>query len=219
MRQLWKFIFLVIIAPQSHAAMGLDPIPRELLKDDSSVIAVTNMPKTRSQDSFGICYSFVASTLLDEAYCVKNKIADCASAGDDKRFSPLDVARYGSKLPEGMSDMDRESFVGINEGGSAALTIQRSLGKASIKEECAPFNQIVSKVNDPLQAQKLETSMWSAFKDAYDTYIKKTKECADCGLEYATAKSQELKDKFNLKASNQDILEAFSQANICNISG
>lgn len=211
LRFFWSLFLLLLLAFPSFAAVGMDPIPRDLLKDNNGVLAVDNMPKTRSQDSFGICYSFVASTLLDEAYCVKNKIADCASAGDDKRFSALDVARYGSKLPEGMSDMDRESFVGINEGGSAALTIQRSLGKASIKEECAPFNQIVSKVNDPLQAQKLETSTWSAFKDSYDTYIKKTKECADCGLEYATAKSQELKDKFNLKASNQDILEAFSQ--------
>ncbi len=211
MRQLWKFIFLVIIAPQSHAAMGLDPIPRELLKDDSSVIAVTNMPKTRSQDSFGICYSFVATALLDEANCVANKISDCSALKDEERFSALDIARYGSKVVEGMSDKDRESFVGLNEGGSAALTIDQALGKFSVTEACAPFNQVVSKVKEPAEAQKLEMSMWKAFKDAHESYLKKTKECANCGLEYATAKPQELKDKFNLKASNQEILEAFSQ--------
>lgn len=211
MKKIALILLSTFVTSFAQGAMGLDPVPRDLLKNDGGVLAVTNMPKTRSQDSFGICYSFVAATMMDEANCVANKVVDCSSVKDDERFSALDIARYSSKVPEGVSDSDRESFVGLNEGGSASLAMHRALGEFSVTEACAPFNQVVSKAKDPVEAQQLEISMWKAFKDVYNSYQKKTKECVSCGLEYATAKTQELKDNFNLKASNQEILQAFSQ--------
>lgn len=181
------------------------------LRDDS-VIKLTNMPKVRSQDTFGICYAFVASTLVDEANCVAHKKENCADVASDEKASPLDITRYSRAPDDSLDSSDRESFSGLHEGGSAAYTLQNIVkAKYIIQESCAPVDQIVAKATTPQQAQELEIAMWKTLRDSYESYQKKTKECVDCGLEYATGKSNDIKENFNLKVSNQEILEAFSQ--------
>lgn len=205
------FLFLMFFSEVCLARDGMNPFGFKYIVDSSTVAQVTNMPKVRSQDSFGICYAFAASTLYDEARCVQKSIADCASAPDDQKASPLDMSRFSQILPDEVDSSDRFNYEGLSEGGSAALALYNALKMEPAKESCAPFDQIVSKAKSPKEAQDLEIAMWKRFKDSYEAYKKKSKDCVACGLEYATAQSQELKDKFNLKASNTDILEAFAQ--------
>lgn len=203
---------ILLISQSVFAADGLNPFKFQYAVEPGTQSQITNMPRVRSQDSFGICYAFAASVLYDQASCVENEIADCGSLPDESRVSAVDMARFSVNLPDGLDSRDKFNYEELREGGSAALALDNSLGVLhNASESCAPFDQLVAKVKNPNEAQKIELAMWKRFQDSYETYKKKSKECAACGLEYATAKSQELKDKFNLKTSNQEILQAFAQ--------
>ncbi|KHD88610.1 MAG: hypothetical protein OM95_08640 [Bdellovibrio sp. ArHS] len=202
-----------LISFQALADQGLNPFGPEYKPEPSSEVVVKNMPVVRSQDSVGICYSFVASTLIDEANCTARKITDCSKLPDDQRSSPLDLTRFSTVLPQDADYTDRFNYEGLNTGGgSPALTLQNAIASAAVvKESCAPFDQFVSKINNPAEAQKLELAMWKRFDDAYNEYKKRKEKCVECALEYATAVGNELKENYNLKASNQEILEAFAE--------
>lgn len=205
--------FILLISQSIFAADGLNPFKFQYAVEPGTQAQVTNMPRVRSQDSFGICYAFAASVLFDEANCVRKEMPDCASTSDNDKVSPVDLARYSVNLDRNEYDIsDRDSYEGLKEGGSAALALYNARTvQHSASEACAPFDQLVSRSQSPKEAQKIELAMWKRFQDSYEAYKKKSKECAACGLEYATAKSQELKDQFNLRTSNQEILQAFAQ--------
>ncbi|MDG0817303.1 C1 family peptidase [Bdellovibrio svalbardensis] len=205
--------FSLLGSVTSFAAYGLNPFGPEFKPQADTVIAVTNMPRVRSQDTFGICYAFVASTLIDEANCVQNKVSDCSSVSDNDKVSPLDMSRYSQKLSDGTDDTDRFNYEGLTEGGSESFALFNAAFRAQsiTRESCAPFDQVVGKVKDPAEAQQLEIAMWTKFKDSYDAYKKKKEGCAQCALEFATATANDIKQDYGLKASNQDILKAFSE--------
>nr|BFD61395.1 hypothetical protein BdHM001_00760 [Bdellovibrio sp. HM001] len=204
--------FFLFISQNIFAADGLNPFKFQYVVEPGTQAQLTNMPRVRSQDSFGICYAFAASVLFDEANCANKQGTDCASMSDDQKVSPIDLARFSVNLSEDKDSRDRYSYEGLKEGGSAALALYNAKNtQHNARESCAPFDHLVAKTKDPNEAQKIELAMWKKFQDSYETYKKKSKECVACGLEYATAKSQELKDQFNLKTSNQEILQAFAQ--------
>lgn len=203
-------IFLMNI---SYAAQGLNPFGSEFSPDKGSELLIKNMPSIRSQDSIGICYSFVASTLYDEANCVAKKITDCSSVSPDQKASPLDMTRFASELPQEADISDRFNYEGLNTaGGAEAFTLHNAIQSNQVaKESCAPFDQIVARISDPSQAQKTELAMWQRFQDVFNEYKRKQAKCADCALEYATATANSLREEFNLKPSNQEILQAFAE--------
>lgn len=204
---------ILLIATDVWAAFGLNPVGGDYKPQEGSQLQVTNMPKVRTQDSIGICYSFVASTLIDEANCVANKISNCASMSDELKASPLDMARYSQNLPSDADDTDRFNYEGLSEGGSAPFALYNSAFRVQsvVKESCAPFDQVVAKIKDPARAQQIELEMWQKLKNAFNAYKRKEKECAQCALEMATATANDIKQNFNLKASNQEILKAFAE--------
>ncbi len=207
------FLLFIFNSSSAFSADGMNPFKFQYAIDPGTLTQITNMPRVRSQDSLGICYAFAASILFDEANCVRKGIADCASVSDQEKVSPVDLARYSIELDRDKHDVsDRYNYEGLKEGGSAALALQNARSaQHSAREACAPFDQFVSRAQSPQEAQKIESAIWKRFQDSYETYQKKFKECANCGLEYATAISKELKDKFNLRTSNQEILQAFAQ--------
>ncbi|MEK2643744.1 hypothetical protein [Bdellovibrio sp. BCCA] len=206
-------LLITFFSMNAFGAFGLNTFSNEYKPKTETQLQVTNMPKVRSQDSIGICYSFVASTLIDEANCVANKVQDCSSVPNTNKASPLDMARYSQDLPEDTDSSDRFNYEGLNEGGSAAFAIYNAgfRAQAIVRESCAPFDQVVSKITDPAKAQKSELEMWQKFKNMYEAYKRKQKECAQCALEYATTTANDIKKDFNLKASNQEILKAFAE--------
>ncbi|MBV2168032.1 MAG: hypothetical protein KUL82_04915 [Bdellovibrio sp.] len=202
----------MIFSEGALAAYGMRTFSSEYKPVANSVVQVTNMPRVRSQDSFGICYAFAASVLYDEANCAAKNVADCSAVPDQEKVSPLDMARFSVKVDGGQDSTDRFNYEGLREGGVAALALYNSLEvQMNAKESCAPFDQVVSKTKDPVEAQKIEMAMWKRFQDSYEAYKRKTRDCVECGLEYARDKAQELKDNFKLKATNQEILQAFAQ--------
>ncbi|WII73880.1 hypothetical protein QJS83_08315 [Bdellovibrio sp. 22V] len=178
----------------------------------NSQIQIANMPRVRSQDSIGLCYAFVAATLFDEANCAAKKTMDCASVPDQEKVSPLDMARFSKNLPENADITDRYNYEGLDIGGSEQMALYNAINsRYLVKESCAPFDQVANKVPDAVEAQKLELAMWTKLENSFKAYKKKVKECAGCGLEYATAKADQFKKEYKLKASNEEILEAFAQ--------
>lgn len=206
------FLLFIFNSSSAFSADGMNPFKFQYAIEPGTQTKITNMPKVRSQDSFGICYAFAASVLYDEANCVRNQVADCSAVSDENRVSAVDMARFSVNLSGGQDARDKYNYEELREGGSAALALYNSLGvQHNASESCAPFDHLVANADSPNQAQKIELAMWKRFQDIYEAVQNKSKECGSCGLEYATAKSQELKDQFNLKTSNQEILQAFAQ--------
>lgn len=206
-------VLCLIQTQTSWGAQGLDVISKDFKPQENSVIQVSNMPRVRSQDSAGICYSFVAASLIDEANCSSQKINDCTAVSDEQKVSALDISRFSKVLDSESDTTDRFNYEGLGlEGGATVFTLENALQSGSIaKESCAPFDQLVSNMSDPAKAIEIEKATWKRFEDAYKTYQKKTKSCMDCGLEYATAVGAQIKEEFKLKATNTDILDAFAQ--------
>lgn len=216
MEKIFRYGFISLLffyIEPSWGAFGLNPFSNEFKPKAETLLQVTNMPKVKSQDSIGLCYSFVASTMIDEANCVAKKISNCAGISDDEQASPLDMARYSQKLSEDVDNSDRFNYEGIQEGGSAAFALYNAgfRTQSIVKESCAPFDQVVSKISDPAKTQKTELEMWQKFQNVYNAYKRKEKECAQCAVEYATATANDIKQNFNLKASSQEILKAFAE--------
>lgn len=212
---MFRLVFFLTMAfgANSWAAFGLNPFGPEYKPQAGTVLQVTNMPRVRTQDSIGLCYSFVASTMIDEANCYANKVADCSSVPDADKASPLDMARYAQELPADADDTDRFNYEGLQEGGSAVFALYNGAFRTQsiVRESCAPFDQVVSRIEDPHQAQQVELAMWKKFENTYNAYKRKQKECAQCAIEYATAAADDIKQNFNIKASNQEILKAFAE--------
>ncbi len=213
-----NFLPLLVATPlfwslDGFAGYGLNPFGAEFKPQASSVIAVTNMPRVRTQDTIGICYAFVASTLIDQANCVQKNVSDCSAVSDNDKVSPLDMSRYSQKLDDNADESDRFNYEGLSDGGSEVLALYNAAFRAQsiVRESCAPFDQVVGRLQDPHEAQQAELAMWKKFKDSYDAFKTKQKGCAQCALEFATATANDIKQNYNIKASNEEILKAFSE--------
>lgn len=209
----YLLLFIILFTQNSIAAFGLNPFGPEFKAQTDTQLQVVNMPKVRSQDTVGLCYSFVASTLIDEANCKYKNISDCSNVPDQDKISPLDMSRFSRKLPSDSDQKDRFSYEGLQEGGSAAFALYNGAfeAKSIVRESCAPFDQVVSKISDAGKAREIEQAMWEKFKNSYESYRNKKVECEQCALEYATATANEMKQNFNLKVSNEEILKAFAE--------
>ncbi len=173
------FIFIIFFGELGWSSLGLNPFGGDFKPQDGSLIQVTNMPRTRSQDTFGLCVSFVTSTLIDEANCVVNHTPDCANVPDSEKASSLDMARYSQRVND-QDPSDRESYHGLEQGGDMAFSLYNAgfLTESVVKESCAPFDQVVSRVADDNQARQTELAMWKKFSDSYGEFQRRQKSCS-----------------------------------------
>lgn len=186
---------------------GLNTI-KNMKVSESSVISVDVMPRVRSQDSVGLCCTFSAATLIDQANCqAANKDGQaCAAASDDLRASTLDLARYSEYAGEGMDEELRAVYEGIKEGCKVPVVARNAmLTQRVAKESCAPFVQITSGIENP---DAVEGGLWNRFKQIYqkNKRINPDESCPTCEAQAASIKSE-----FSLKAENKDILASFGQ--------
>lgn len=192
---------------QEVGTYGLKPVSVPVSTGQYEIV---DMPRVRSQDSLGLCYSFTAATLIDRQTCVDKGIS-CSTMPDELRVSPLDMARYGKVPPNGMAREDRENYSGIEESGKLDLTLKNALraGGAIASEACAPFYQIVANNPDPVRREEIEKNFWKRLKHLYEQ-SKLRPGCTECEIETATA-IEEFRKDFALKSSNEEILRAFAQ--------
>ncbi|KYG66787.1 hypothetical protein AZI86_07030 [Bdellovibrio bacteriovorus] len=211
--QLIKISLFCLIAQfawgQQKGEYGLNPVQ---VGESVGEFEISDMPRVRSQDSLGICYSFAAATLLDRQTCVDNpdKIKKCSEMPDNFRVSPIDMARFASMPEEGKSRDVRDNYSGISESGKLDLTLINALEAGSIASEaCAPFYQIVANNPDPVKREEIERNFWQRLRHLYEK-SKAKPGCSDCEIETATAIDNFRKD-FALKSTNEEILRAFGQ--------
>lgn len=148
-----------------------------------------NMPPVRSQDSIGLCYSFVSSGLLDKYQCVKNR-KDCRNINQSERVSVLALA-------QGFDDKDNP-LKSIKVGGlpySALVNLLYSYSGAApniAKESCAPFDSIVNKYSD---ADKTQDKTFKWLEDVFNKVKSKEINCIDCVANEVQALFPGLMDK------------------------
>ncbi|MBK9323995.1 MAG: hypothetical protein IPM97_13800 [Bdellovibrionaceae bacterium] len=177
-------------------------------------LQVKNMPPVRSQDTLGVCYAFSASAIIEHTICKENKL-DCKDLPNDQRPSVLDLARYATDPSKLQDKSDPNSYpkeLG-NEFTFGMDIILNMFNTESVsKESCAPFDNIVSKARSVNEQRADEEKMWLQFRNAYDMYKIKSKDCEQCALDYATTTGKDLQKSYNLKTNNLEMLKAFGAA-------
>lgn len=194
--------------------LGFVPVSSDYKKSISDEAVVTNMAPVRSQDSLGICYSFVAGTIIDTVRC-KIKNTDCSKLPSDQKASVLDLGRFGitsDKDPSVNKGESHYDFKGIYEGGHPALILDRLKRSGSyVSEKCAPFDQIVNKSDSHLRNLEMLDASWSRLQSTYNNYKSKERDCPTCAADFASTAIDDIRQDFELKSSNTQILKAFAE--------
>lgn len=210
------FTYFFLYWSVCSASLGLQTIDSSYKPIVASQVSL-DMPPTRSQDTVGICGAVTACQIIDEANCAVNKIADCKSMSTQHRCSQLDIARYLRQAPTKTGFLDSSDFKGLNllNGDGVHIAIQNFIHytKKVARESCAPFDQVVAKVDDRKDAEKLEQSLWKRLENLYSAYRRESEKCGKCALDNITASGleSELREHYSLKASNQEMLAAFAE--------
>lgn len=209
------FIQLVLYGSYALAQeSGFRRIPSEFKLNAVEESLVSNMAPVKSQDSLGICYSFAAATVIDTVRCKATGI-DCQKLPADKTASTLDLARFGISSEMDPSVHSAETIYGFNgiyEGGSPFNVLHRLLRtKSYASEQCAPFDQIVNKSTSHEQNLQLLNASWERLKKSYTKYKDKEKVCPTCAADFASTAIDDIKQDFEIKASNTQVLKAFAE--------
>lgn len=177
-------------------------------------LQVKNMPPVRSQDTLGVCYAFSASAIIEHTICKENKL-DCKNLSNEQRPSVLDLARYAtnpSKLTDKSDPNSYPKIIGNRRTFGSDIIVNMFNTESVSKESCAPFDSIVSKAGSLDEQRADEEKMWLQFRNAYDTYKIKSKQCEQCALDDATTTAKDWQKSYNLKTNNFEILKAFAAA-------
>lgn len=169
------------------------------------------MPPVQSQDSLGLCYSYSAGALLDAANCKTGK-KDCRSLSPKESFSRLDLAKYGNEVPDDYQSRSQYKS-GIADGGSAINILNNIIHRdaLTVNEDCASLDKTLSSFGDNEKLWEAQEKAWAKLKSTYSTYKSKEKVCATCATDFFATAVDDIRQDFNLKASNTEILKAFSQ--------
>lgn len=209
-------LFLIINCSTSLAMMGMKTLGGEYKVKADSLIEITNMPKVRSQDTVGVCAPFVTCTMIDEINCVAKSVENCKATSDSEKCSPLDVSRYTREV-EAAKKKSVYNFQGLNmdSGSSVSIALFNTISgtRSVVKESCAPFDQVVAKIDDKVQAQRMEGALWNRLRKAYDSYKRESEKCLKCAVDsiHASGIDDDLKQNYSIKASNEEILKAFAE--------
>ncbi len=183
-------------------------------RQNGTDLLVKNMPPVRTQDTLGVCYAFSASAILEHAICKDEKL-DCRNLSNDQRPSVLDLARYATSPTKIKDKTDPNSYpkvIGNRRTFGMDIIINMFNTESVSKESCAPFDNIVSKAKSLEEQRSDEEKMWLQFRNAYDMYKIKSKDCEQCALDYATTTGKDLQVSYNLKTNNLEMLKAFASA-------
>lgn len=213
-----SFFGLLLTFLLSHSAYsqvsGFDPVPSDFKVKTVDEAVVSNMAPVRSQDSLGVCYAFVAGTMVDTVRCKLSGI-DCKNIPPEKSASVLDIARYGINDKVDSSVKNAQSYFdykGIYQGGDVGVLLDRLVKKKLYAtEKCAPFDQLVNKSTSHFENLMLLENSWKRLHAKYVGYKEKEKNCATCAADYASTAIDEINEDFNLKASNTQVLKAFAE--------
>lgn len=208
-------VYILLFGSQVFAQeAGFRSIPSDFKVKAVEESLVSNMAPVKSQDSLGICYSFAAATIIDTVRCKATGV-DCQKLPAEKTASALDLARFGISSEKDPSVHSADSIYGFNgiyEGGSPFNVLHRLLKtKSYSSEKCAPFDQIVNKSTSHAQNLQMLNASWARLRQQYSTYKSKEKSCPTCAADFASTAVDDIRQDFDLKASNTQVLKAFAE--------
>lgn len=223
---------LTILVAQSLAlgllcgqlAVAEDAIPGIVPIDASKAtgkLMVQDMPAVTTQGGLPICYSAVASVLLDkencryfEQQCRKKGGQDCANkcgtvAATDK-FSPLGLADYGSATEDEYGDdIPLPRFANGGHPANVLQLVSYRTGSAP-SESCMSIDSLFRDRpgHDSIQVQ---AEAMAAVRKRYQHYRKRKKQCGECAAGYFKTAAAETNKAFNLGKRDEYMLMAFDQ--------
>ncbi|MNK01200.1 hypothetical protein D3C87_189950 [compost metagenome] len=203
------FLFFPHLA--SAGIPGFSPIDPSYTNPSGQPLVIENMPRIQSQDTLGVCYSYTAGAILDAANCKYDDL-DCKNLPKRESFSRLDLTRYSTDVPK---DLQYRSAYdgGIKEGGAPLNIIQNMLLRRTpaANEECASLDKALVHFGDSKQLWAAQEKAWVTLKTKYAQFKENEKKCATCAADFFTTAVDEIRQDFNLKQDNTEILKAFSQ--------
>ncbi|WP_374076674.1 hypothetical protein [Bdellovibrio bacteriovorus] len=225
------FLFIFFVCFNANTALGNIPAFTKIDSSFSKVSSgncgsekgaceIKNMPRVASQDGLGICYAYVAATMMQTENCRVLKQV-CATLSEDQLFSPIDLTRLSRPKDGSKPSNIKASYNGLrlesNSSGNDlsgdphdTVMIAALLTQETGSEACVSLDKILSKMNEKGATQKTQAAMWERLKNHYNSYRSKLG-CDSCLSQiYATA-VDDINENLNLKSSNQDLLKAFAQ--------
>lgn len=122
----------------------------------NSTVEIKNMPRFRSQDSFGVCYAFAAQTIIQKKICDdynsdKPSIPMiCNELPLNQEISPFSVATLARELKEEESALNSSLFKSINiSDQKIAFVLKNAAERFRFEPECRyPFDVVANKYGE-----------------------------------------------------------------------
>lgn len=111
------------------------------------IVMPNSMPRVRSQDSFPLCQSYAAATMIQYQYCKRKEIKDCSQVSPDQEVNPLSVH---NKLMEDVRGVFSPQKINFKSGyGGAIDGISKTVDSfVHYPESCYPMDQLIAKYGD-----------------------------------------------------------------------
>ena len=218
------YAFIILAALQvtsiqsATAAYGpafsvIDPSFSTPSKETGEFQMAEDLPRRKSQDTFGSCSGESAAYLLTATNCRTQKryqkkdtqpIA-CKDQPESKYFSGIDIMRYANVVPD--EKLSRSFYSGISGIGSPRNILSNVFFKTMgvSNSECTSLDKTLVHFGDGKLLEEAQKKSWRKLKDMYDT------KCEQCNLDFATTAATKIAEDFNIKKTNKEILEAFGQ--------
>lgn len=153
MRMSLYFLFLVFaLSPfgaQAAYTTAFKLVDKTSFPQSQDVIALSNLPRVRSQGGFGACAGYSSAAVAQYYHCKHSNIQNCSAVPANKEISPIQMMTFANRDNDQVAEGYIASYNNIKfEGaGSASLRNLASI-KVALAESCYPFDQVVNKYGD-----------------------------------------------------------------------
>jgi len=186
-------------------------------------IEISNMPRIRSQDSFGVCFGFSAAVIAQKKACDtdrKNfpldkvgKPYNCSDIPLEKQISPFSMVAWAkpteksTQIGDFMNHRNITLAGGEVKAGTGAHALNNSYTDFSfLPESCYPFDQVANKYGDNKElVAKLVEDLNKLYKDNRKTEANTSALCESCLAE-------EINERLGTHIKAKNISKALEEA-------
>ncbi len=208
-----SLVLLYILWSCPHVAMAKAPPAFQTVAGSvdtpGSLIEIKNMPRIRSQDSFGVCAAFSSAAIAQKKACDNDKeeFPDCSQIPSTKEISPFSMTSWARTTRKNMSKEDYASHLNLQiggelSGGQALYNSRKSF--AFMPESCYPFDQVANKYGDN---KALVDKLLKDLEQLYD----KNKTEATATPPCETCLAAQINERLGTNTNKESIAEALTE--------
>ena len=194
-------VVLAFATLHANAVYNLDAVNKKYTEARGECVVET-MPATLDQGGLPFCYAATAALLANEFKCFTYGNKRCEEVPVQEKVSLWDLARYARRLSTKADQSSRESYKGVQYGGSSYRTLlQLWYVDTVVPMSCVPenFSQIGAD-----RSAIAESGLWKNLEKFH-------KSLAGAGVTLAVA--GQIKAEYQLNQSAEVIQTALSHAN------